>query len=227
MQPGEGQGHGKEHPFPLYLLQEEAGQSSILADMRGQSRDLRRRREGGDSLDFRSPDRYIWVLLQILSAAPRYCYHSLSSHCLWVVAELSHQLLRGRGISGPSPPIPWHLPPPSRAKTFLSTKWGMDPGVLAPSPWVSSASQEQSLEVLSMVPQKLPVSGSSPSSSSRASISQPLPLESSPRALSNHPTCSSATQPGPLKTVKGPPLLSSFRRVPSAYPGASPCWLCP
>jgi len=152
----------------------------------------------------------------------RYCCHSLSSQRCWVVAELSHQLIRSRGISGPSPPIPWHLPPPSRAKTFLSTKWGMDPRVLAPSLWVSSTSQEQSLEVLLMVPQKLPVSGSSPSSSPRASASQSLPPESSPRALSNHPTCSPATQPGPLKSVTGPPLLSSFRKVPSAYPGLHP-----
>lgn len=95
----------------------------------------------------------------------RYCCHSLSSQRCSVVAEFSHQLLRGQGISGPSAPIPWHLPRPSRAKTFLSTKWGVDPRVLAPSLWVSSTSQEQSLEVLSMVPQKLPVSGSSPSSS--------------------------------------------------------------
>lgn len=64
----------------------------------------------------------------------RYCCHSLSSQHCWVVAELGHQLFRDRGISGPSPPIPWHLPPLSRAKTFLSTKWGVDPRVLAPSP---------------------------------------------------------------------------------------------
>lgn len=150
----------------------------------------------------------------------RYCCHSLSSQHCWVVAELGHQLFRGRGISGPSPPIPWHLPPLS-SKNLPINKGGCGPQSSSSQPWVSSASHKQSLGVLSTVPQKLPVSVSSPSSSPRASASQPLPPESSPRALSNHPACSPATRPGPLKSVKGPPRLSSFGRVPP-YLGASP-----
>lgn len=155
----------------------------------------------------------------------RYCCHSLSSQRCWVVSELSHQLLRSRGISGPSPPIPWHLPPPSRAKTFLSTKWGMDPRVLAPSLWVSSTSQEQSLEVLLMVPQKLPVSGSSPSSSPRASASQSLPPESPSSVKPSYLlTCHPAWPP---QECDGSTTAKLIQENPQCLPGASPCWLCP
>lgn len=76
-----------------------------------------------------------------------------------------------------------------------------------------------------MVPQKLPVSGSSLAVLPEPQSVKSLPLESSPRALSNHPTCSSATQPGPLKSVKGPPLLSSFRESQVPTQGLHPAGL--
>lgn len=76
MQPGEGQEHGKEHPFPLYLLQEEAGQSAILADMRGQSRGLYRKEGRWGFLGLSKSKQINLGPLQILNATPS-CAHKI------------------------------------------------------------------------------------------------------------------------------------------------------
>lgn len=83
MQPGEGQGHGKKHPFPLYLLQEEAGQSAILADMRGQSRGLYRK-EGGWGFLGLSKSRQI----NLGPAADSECHSILCTQDIAVIAFL-------------------------------------------------------------------------------------------------------------------------------------------